>query len=107
MGIRPINTSLDRINSYGNYEPNNCRWADIITQENNRTNNTKYIVDGEKLTLNQIARKYEISRSNLANKVYLNKWSIEKAINYLLEKRCLKSQKEECLQNQSLIAMLF
>lgn len=97
MGERPHDTTLDRIDVYGNYEPNNCRWADIITQENNRTNNTKYIVDGEKLTLTQIARKYEISRSNLANKVYLYKWSIEKAINYLLEKRCLKSQNEECL----------
>lgn len=100
MGIRPANTTLDRINVYGNYEPNNCRWADIIIQENNKSNNVLYQFGNEKMTLNQIARKFNISRSNLANKVYVYKRSIEKAIDYLLEKRCLKSLNEECLQSQ-------
>jgi hypothetical protein len=87
MGIRPEGTTLDRINPYGNYEPSNCRWADIITQENNRRNNRKYEYNGELLTLPQIARKYGISRSNLANKVYIKKMNITKAIDCLRE-RC-------------------
>lgn len=36
MGDRPIGYSLDRINSSGNYELSNCRWADIKTQNNNK-----------------------------------------------------------------------
>lgn len=86
MGERPKGTTLDRINPYGNYEPSNCRWADFITQENNRRNNVKYEYEGEILTLSQIARKYRISRSNLANKIYIKKMKIYEAVDYLRRK---------------------
>lgn len=87
MGIRPKDTTLDRINPFGKYEPNNCRWANIEIQANNKTNNKYYYINGEKMTLSQIARKYNISRSNLANKIYLYEWDIKKSINYLVAKK--------------------
>lgn len=94
MGERPKGKTLDRINVYGNYEPSNCRWATLEEQENNKTNNKYYYVEEEYLTLPQIARKYKISRSNLANKIYLYKWDINKAINYLLKRGDLYGSKK-------------
>jgi hypothetical protein len=47
MGIRPEGLTLDRINSKGNYEPGNVRWATYTQQARNTSRNHLVTIDGE------------------------------------------------------------
>lgn len=47
--------TLDRIDVNGNYEPSNCRWADMKTQCRNRRNNVVIECDGESHCLSEWA----------------------------------------------------
>lgn len=41
MGERPADMTLDRVDPEKGYGPDNCRWADWVTQANNRRNSKK------------------------------------------------------------------
>ena len=59
--------TLDRIDNDKGYFPDNCRWASYETQENNRSNNILFKIDGVTITLAQLARKEGVTR-NVAEK---------------------------------------
>lgn len=62
MGLPPDETyTVDRINTYGHYEPENCRWATEEQQHNNTRSNIHIEFQGQSLTLAQWSRKLGIS----------------------------------------------
>lgn len=90
MGDRPEGTTLDRIDVDGNYEPTNCRWADLETQSNNKSDNIVLVADGREQTLSQWARELGILPNTIQYRLYRG-WSVEQALG--MEKRILPSKK--------------
>ena len=59
------NLTIDRIDANGNYCPDNCRWVDMIVQNNNKPLLPRYEYNGEIHTLSEWARILGLSRGFL------------------------------------------
>jgi len=81
MGSRPRGTTLDRIDSTGNYEPNNCRWATPTAQSRNTKRNHKIIISGAERALADVADNFLIPRRILYYRIVRQKWPVYKALN--------------------------
>lgn len=55
MGEKPKDMTLDRIDPNGNYSPENCRWADIKTQANNKRRTIFLEYNNQKKSLSEWA----------------------------------------------------
>lgn len=73
--------SLDRINSNGNYQPSNCRWATCQEQNSNRSNNI--IIDGK--TLAEVCRIRGLPYATIRARIQHYNWSIDKALDTPIE----------------------
>lgn len=84
MGKCPPKYSIDRIDTYGDYCPENCRWASQEEQCKNRGKfNLIYTYQGETLCLKDWAKKFDIKYITLHMRLKrFPNLSFEELINY-------------------------
>lgn len=69
MGACPAGMSLDRIDTNGFYEPENCRWATASQQQRNKTNGARITIDGHRFdSITAAARHFGVSLTTI------NRW---------------------------------
>lgn len=88
MGPRPTKKhTLDRIESNGNYEPGNCRWATMFEQNQNRRNMHYIERNGKRYTLTEFAKTLGVHSSVILNRLSRG-WTMEKALTTFGRKPC-------------------
>ena len=80
MGERPAGMSLDRIDVDGDYCPENCRWADNVTQARNSRQTVWVLWDGCKRRLVDLCEELQISINTVRDRVRHKGFSYESAI---------------------------
>lgn len=69
MGVRPIGTTLDRIDNNRGYYKENCRWATHTQQSNNTSANVYLNLFGKTMTVTEASRHYNIGISCLRHRL--------------------------------------
>lgn len=78
MGMPCDNESIERIDTNGNYEPSNCKWATSAEQSRNKRNNHVVEFNGESMIVADWAKIIGINESSLRGR--LKKYPIDIAL---------------------------
>ena len=90
-----LECTIDRIDVDGDYCPDDCRWADMKTQSNNRRNNLLIEYDGRVRTLTEWAEEFNMNFFTLWSRLYEYDWPPEKAFNTPCKEYRAKHKKEK------------
>lgn len=71
---------IDREDNRGPYCPENCRWVTYDVQMNNTRKNVFVEYKGERLTIAQLAKKYNLKYSTLQTRIKKLGYSVERAV---------------------------
>ena len=80
MGEAPKGYSIDRIDSNGDYCPENCRWASMREQQNNKRNTFLITFNGITKPLSYWSETLGIKSNTIHARIRYLKWSVEKAL---------------------------
>ena len=86
--------TIDRIDNDGDYEANNCRWSDMITQQNNTTRSRHITIDGETHTMAQWSRIKCLDQGVIKDRLNKLNWTVMEAINTPLQRQKNKGVQE-------------
>jgi hypothetical protein len=93
MGRKPSpHHSIDRIDVLLGYSPENCRWATMDMQQNNRTNNRTVLFEGDRITCTELSRKVGVPRNTMFN--WVNSAGTNDVTNIIYQRLAKRLSKE-------------